>query len=272
VRGKGQASAFATTMSVSGMNPYAAAFNPCMAAEVEHVAEPLSSVVKDCSPPGLSARPAIASNMSPYACDFDPCLSVPEQDLSEPSLTTPEDNPASGLISWLSTEGVTTHVKELFTQGVQGSPAISPQIRDLHISSAGFEVTSKTTEDFMACSWNMPMKLSEPDWVQDLRAQRRFDDRDACVVSGNSGQAALELSRKLAQTKACPAWSTRDAWLKWRAMHGAIACSEVSTGRGCMSENSSASLERSAADEAEFDCQEPEAAPAVGETSEDEGF
>lgn len=273
--GRGLGSAFATAMYVSGMNPYAAAFNPCLAAEEEDVAEPLSSVFDDCPPPGLSARSAIAANMSSYACEFDPRLSEPEQDLSDPSLTMLEDNLASGLRAWLSTEGVvdiTTYANELWllTQGVQGSPAISPQLRDLHISSAGFEVTSKTTEDFMACSPDMPMKLSEPAWVKDLRAQRRFDDMDACVVSGSSGQAALELSRKLAQTTAFPAWNTRDAWLKWRAMHGAIACSEVSTGRGCTSENSFNSFERSAADEAEFERQEPEAAPAAGESSEDE--
>lgn len=260
-------------VSVSGMNPHAAAFNPLSAVEAEDVAEPLPLAFEDCLPPGLSADP-IAANMNPYASEFDPCAPAPEQDMPESALTTSEDCLPSELCAWPSSHGavdVNPYALELWpvAQGGQGSSTISPQLRDVHISSAGFEVTSKTTEDFMACSPNMPMKLSAPAWVKDLHvASGRFDDRGACMVSGSSGQAALEFSRQLAQATAYPAWATQDAWLKWRAMHGAITCSEVSTGQGCTSENS---YGRSAADEADFDFHESDAAPAAGETSDDEG-
>jgi len=258
-------------MLVSGMNPYAAAFNPLSPAQVEDVVEPSPWSFDDFPPPGLPGRPSTegAVNMNPLAREFNPCVPVQEKDMVESVVFPFEECQPSGQCAWQPQEGsvdMSPYADEFWPvdHGSQGTATSSPELHDLHVSGAGFELTSKATQDFVACPPSLPMRLPEPAWVKDLEAapHGRFEDGGACLVSGSSGQAALDLSRKLAQATAFPAWATQEAWLRWRAMHGAIACSEVSTGQSGASETSHG---RSVADEAEFDWQDSDIAPALGE-------
>lgn len=210
------------------------------------------------------------SAMNPYALEFKPSPPAHDEQTAESFAAAFKDCPPPGLPARSRTE-VAVNMSPLAGEflpvdhGLQGSSTSHPERLDLHVS-AGLEVTAA---EFMACSPLVPMKLSEPAWVKDLQAASgHFEEGSACVVSGSLGQAALDASRKLAQATACPAWATQEAWLRWRASHGgAMASSDVSTARGCSSGSSSG---RSAVDEPEVDWQDVDAAPADGQTSEDE--